>query len=197
MSQTQETGGNKAESMDDLPPRVKPTPRSRGDLNMTSMIDVVFLLLIFFIVSTEFRIIEGLLPTNLPQKGSISPTDEPDPPLKEVRLILSNDRSPDLNPEWHSFTATISCPRLGRLPKPSECLVAGRSAKDVLRPLTLVTAGLKRLVKEHGGDLFRTKTPVVIQVDSDVEYGNVILVYDAVLGARMEMVRFEVKSVGG
>ena len=191
MSQTQETGGNGAASIDDLPPRVKPTPHSRGDLNMTSMIDVVFLLLIFFIVSVEFRTIEGLLPTNLPQQGisAAHPDDEPLPPL---RLILSSDPSPNLDPERHSFTAIITCPQLGRLPRPSECLAARNSAKDVLRPLALVTEVLKRRIQEFG-ERYRTNTPVVIQVDSDVEYGNVILVYDAVLGARMKMVSFAVK----
>lgn len=193
MSQTQKTGGSRAESIADLPPRVKPSPNSRADLNMTSMIDVVFLLLIFFIVSVEFRTIEGLLPTNLPPQGVPAVTTAEEP-LDPVRLVISNDPSSELDPERHSFTAVITCSKFKhRLPRPSECLAVGRSAKSVLTPLTLVTKGFKELIQEFG-DRYRTDTPVIIQVDSDVDYGNVILVYDAVLGARMKKVSFTVKQ---
>ena len=38
-------------------------------LNLTSMIDVVFLLLIFFMVATEFRRAEASFPMDLPEQG--------------------------------------------------------------------------------------------------------------------------------
>ncbi len=40
-----------------------------GDLNMTPMIDVVFQLLIFFMLSMHFKEIEGKLITTLPRDG--------------------------------------------------------------------------------------------------------------------------------
>ena len=45
------------------------------ELNLTSMIDVIFLLLIFFVCTTDFREPEKRLPTNL-GSGAIA-TDEP------------------------------------------------------------------------------------------------------------------------
>ncbi len=45
--------------------RRKPT-RDLPELNITSMIDVVFLLLIFFICTASFKIVEKALPTQLP-----------------------------------------------------------------------------------------------------------------------------------
>ena len=38
-------------------------------LNLTSMIDVVFLLLIYFMVATEFRRAEASFPMDLPAEG--------------------------------------------------------------------------------------------------------------------------------
>jgi biopolymer transport protein ExbD len=46
----------------------RPRPRDEVDLNMTSLIDVVLLLLIFFMMSTKF-IDEGRLQVRLPEAG--------------------------------------------------------------------------------------------------------------------------------
>lgn len=42
------------------------------ELNLTSMIDVVFLLLIFFVLTTDFKEPEKQLPTNISGSGAIS-----------------------------------------------------------------------------------------------------------------------------
>ena len=49
--------------------------RKKIDLNMTSMIDVIFLLLIFFIFTTNFDAVEKLLPANLGFQGTILQND--------------------------------------------------------------------------------------------------------------------------
>jgi biopolymer transport protein ExbD len=46
----------------------RPRPRDEVDLNMTSLIDVVLLLLIFFMLSTKF-VDEGRLQIRLPEAG--------------------------------------------------------------------------------------------------------------------------------
>ena len=192
MAQPQQKGGPGALNVEDLLPRVKPVPRGPADLNMTPMIDVVFLLLIFFIVSTEFRTIEGLLPTNLPRQQGVSAADPLEPPLPPLRIILSNDPNLGLDPERHPFTGIITCPQLGRLPKASDYLLPNQPAHAVLKPLEEVTKRLRERTGEFG-ERYRTDTPVIIQVDAGVEYGNVMLLYDAVLGARMEKVSFAVQ----
>ncbi len=57
------------------PDRIE-TASSRMQLKMTGMIDVVFLLLIFFVVTASFQPLEQLLPTNARLEGS-SATPEP------------------------------------------------------------------------------------------------------------------------
>jgi len=145
----------------------EPKPGARrggGSLNMTSMIDVVFLLLIFFIVSTEFRTIEGLLPNNLPGEGP-----PPDGILPELRIVLSEDPTA----AGVGFSARLRVP----------------SARVNLSGPEQLTELIRGLIAQHG-ELYRQHTPVLIQADPGVLYNDVVLVYDAVLAARMKNVSF-------
>ncbi len=58
--------------------------RKAPELRMTSMIDVIFLLLIFFVFTANFNEIEKLLPTNLSLPGRI---ENPDQAPQESRII--------------------------------------------------------------------------------------------------------------
>lgn len=59
-------------------------------LDMTSMIDVVFLLLIFFMCATKFRLPEGSMQTHLPRnKGGPSTRQTPD--TKSCRVYIVRD----------------------------------------------------------------------------------------------------------
>ena len=58
------------------------------ELQMTPMIDVVFLLLIFFMCSTKFKTLEGKLEAYLPKDlGPSPPTDNTDP-IEDVTISL-------------------------------------------------------------------------------------------------------------
>lgn len=46
-------------------------PENQFDLNLTSMIDVIFLLLIFFVCTTDFKEPEKSLPTNVNGQGAL------------------------------------------------------------------------------------------------------------------------------
>jgi len=62
----------------------------RMELNMTSMIDCVFLLLIFFIMTFEMPDVEGNLPAHLPRKGICKTRiDHPPPPTFQIHIGLS------------------------------------------------------------------------------------------------------------
>lgn len=64
----------------------------KAELKMTPMIDVVFLLLIFFMCATKFKSLEGKLETFLPQdEGLIDDEKDRPPPLEEIRIGLSTD----------------------------------------------------------------------------------------------------------
>ena len=64
---------------------------------MTPMIDVIFLLLIFFVCTASFQVVEGVLPTNLSLPGSVKTEIEIDP-LEEdldeitVKIFQRGDR---------------------------------------------------------------------------------------------------------
>jgi len=62
-----------------------------GEIRMefTPMIDVVFLLLIFFMCTLQFKTLEGILGTYLPTDRGLAPPFENLPPVEKIRLKLS------------------------------------------------------------------------------------------------------------
>jgi biopolymer transport protein ExbD len=72
--------------------------KKKGNPNMqppmTPMIDVTFQLLLFFILTCEFRESEGMIPGTLPSKGSIAQqvSDTPPPDPIQIKVIPSGDR---------------------------------------------------------------------------------------------------------
>lgn len=75
-----------------------PTSAKEGapiELNLTSMIDVIFLLLIFFVCTSDFKEPEKLLPTNLAVSGAVKservPQQERDLGKIVVRLLVGPD----------------------------------------------------------------------------------------------------------
>lgn len=54
------------------------------EVKMTPMIDVVFLLLVFFVWSASFQVVEHLVPSQLSAETGTSPTDVNDPPPPEA-----------------------------------------------------------------------------------------------------------------
>ena len=69
--------------------------RERGDSTMTPLIDVVFLLLIFFVCTASFQAAEEVLPTSLSISGATAPQSavEPDPNLDRVIVKIRGDGS--------------------------------------------------------------------------------------------------------
>ena len=72
----------------------KGKPKKYPQPPMTPMIDVTFQLLLFFILTCEFRETEGAIPGTLPSKGSVaqSVTDTPPPDPIQIRVIPSANR---------------------------------------------------------------------------------------------------------
>lgn len=60
-----------------------------GQLNLTSMLDVTFLLLVFFILTAQFTIDEGILPADLPRDNSSRAEVQvlPDPLIIDLRSV--------------------------------------------------------------------------------------------------------------
>jgi biopolymer transport protein ExbD len=66
--------------------------KSKPDVNITPLIDVVFLLLIFFMVSTTFTK-ETHLKVELPEADGIAKSDKPE----RIDLVISKDGSYSVN----------------------------------------------------------------------------------------------------
>ena len=90
--------------------------QERGDEAMTPMIDVVFLLLIFFVCAAAGQIKEAVLPTELTAPGEVSAeaAAERDPWVVEVWLTISTDESGtstvDMNGLKHSPVEMVAKP---------------------------------------------------------------------------------------
>jgi biopolymer transport protein ExbD len=90
--------------------------QDRGEEAMTSMIDVVFLLLIFFICAAAGQIKESVLPTEMSATGNVAAEApiERDPWIVDVWLKLSADESGtttvDMNGSPYSPVSAIAEP---------------------------------------------------------------------------------------
>ena len=62
--------------------------RGRLDVKMTPMIDVIFLLLIFFVCTASFQPPEEILPTRLSLPGAIDSEREVDPEIVDLDEII-------------------------------------------------------------------------------------------------------------
>lgn len=99
------------------PSKKKGKPKPPPQPPMTPMIDVTFQLILFFILTFEFRESEGMIPGTLPSKGAIaqSVTEPPPPDPIQIRVIPSADRD-RASYEMTGVGVAIATPRdLGQL----------------------------------------------------------------------------------
>ena len=137
------------------------TRRSPVDLQLTPMIDCVFLLMIYFIFSSNFNIAEQLLPSQLSAaagSGAAS-TDAPPPPEADFEDVV-------VRILWKGSTPTWA---VNDTPVPS--LAA-------LRQTLAQVARIKR------------NAPIILHPDADVPLGDVIEVYDISRLVGFEKVKF-------
>jgi len=89
---------------------LRPRPKEEPDLNLTSLIDVVLLLLIFFMVSTTF-VDESRLKIQLPQAGADPAPKQADDPI-EIAVTASGEFRVDgktlLNTSPGTLSAAVS-----------------------------------------------------------------------------------------
>ncbi|MCE9525471.1 MAG: biopolymer transporter ExbD [Planctomycetales bacterium] len=137
------------------------TRRTTVDLQLTPMIDCVFLLMIYFIFSSNFKIAELFLPSQLSAaSGSGAPsTDTPPPPEADFEDVVVRILWQGSAPTW---TVNDS-------PVPS--LVS-------LKQSLAQVARIKR------------DAPVILHPDPDVPLGNVIEVYDISRLVGFEKIQF-------
>lgn len=128
---------------------------------MTPMIDVVFLLLVFFVWTASFQIIEQVLPSSLTVRRGGDPTsvDEPPPPEEDFDDVVVRIRREGNRTVWQINDAPVD---------------SLQTVRERLRVIAEINAA----------------APVILHPDSAVPLGDVIDVYDLARLAGFEKVRF-------
>jgi len=150
----------------------------KRELDMTPMIDVTFLLLVFFMCTLQFKTLEGKLAAYLPKDVGIAPPDPP--PLEAIAIQL------DVVAPGTKLIPATNRPHTG----------TGRYVFDDSRvvryrvgPLTTTDLAVveQRLHELHRRDPER---PVTIDARPGIVYGDVVPTLDAVMGARFKDITF-------
>jgi biopolymer transport protein ExbD len=127
------------------------------------MIDVVFQLLIFFIIGMQIRVPEGILATNLPKEGRPDPNIyDPRPPEVTIRLKKDAPATDGAQPRVKVFFEQYQC-----------------------RDLADLEDRLKRLGE------FVSRVPVVIDGAPDVPFEHVLGAIDVCKKAEFTEIRMK------
>ena len=142
--------------------------QTRSGLNITPMIDVVFQLLIYFLVATNFALGEQVFRLDLPDRSGASANQDPfeldEEPLR-IRVRSSGE-------EGQLISLTIE----GPYPQPEDL-------QDLERYLT-------RSLEDSGAALFMSDHPVVIIPDEDTRWEHVVATFNAAVRAGFRSVVF-------
>ncbi len=179
-------------------PRVL-TEERPSELNMTPMIDVVFQLLIFFMLTMRFKDVEGKLLTTLPKDKGQQAADPLPPELREIRVILcagGDTRSHEQNREAHEEAAkdpAVCRVRVG----PVDCGELSMTDRDAAkaernreryREIGLRAREAHDMLPSTRDPLRRT--PVILDADSEVPYEHVIGIINALKEQELEAIEF-------
>jgi len=136
--------------------------RDRLEVKMTPMIDVIFLLLIFFVLTASFQSFqqpEQLLPSRLSWPGSVASEAPVDPELEDLEEIVVKIFWRHSKPAWR-----INRRNCNTLEEVGDVLVRAKGVQADL--------------------------PVILDVESDVPLENVIDVYDLCRRIGLERIQF-------
>lgn len=151
-----------------IPSRYSRGRRGNLKLELTPMIDCVFLLMVYFIWTSSFAIVEDVLPSRLSVAAGTTnqPVDEPPPPEADFDNVVVRILYTGAEPTW----------TINDTPVPSLAGVRGQLE---------AIAGIKR------------DAPVILHPDPEVELGDVIEVYDVARIVGFDRVQFAASAVAG
>ncbi len=140
--------------------KVREVKSADMQVNLTSMIDVIFLLLIYFVVTASFAVGEGVIVAKMPE-GS-GPSDALAPKKQKLIVEISSAGS-----------------------DPTGYMI---NIQGVGRPQNF--AELAAMLAEIQGDVRSASDPVVIQPDPLVRWQHAVDAFNAAIKARYTDVRF-------
>jgi biopolymer transport protein ExbD len=155
--------------------------------DMTPMIDVTFLLLIFFIVTLKFKVLEGRLDAALPKDRGTSTSQAEEIEKLDIMLFvadpgeLKNDINPKTGKELHlqSYVGRRIRIEIGAKKWYYEPFDPNRDTEDPLPDLA-------NFLKDYD----KVETPVSLDARKGIVYGDVVVVLDVIVRAKFEQVSF-------
>ncbi len=175
--------------------------RTEG-LNMTPMIDIVFQLLIFFMLSMRFRDVEGKLLSQLPKDRGQAPAASLPVTVKEVRIVLCGGDAAGhrANRAAHEeqvkpsdeCRVLVGDEELGSLFRSEKFPDRLKENREICRRLGARTRQLYDLVPASAGAPGEQarRPPVVLDADSETPYEHVIGVVNACREEGIDNVEF-------
>ena len=144
-------------------PSIYTERRAPLDVKMTPMIDVVFLLLVFFVWTASFRVVEYVLPSQVsePAAGGSASQNEPPPPEADFHDVVIRILWRQGAPRWRVNDEEF----------------------DSLRAVRAKLEGIHTVLHE---------APLTIHPDEETPLGYVIDVYDVTRQIGFEKVQFAV-----
>lgn len=158
---------------------------------MTPMIDIVFQLLIFFMLTMQFKEVEGKLLSQLPKDKGLAPSHVIQPEFEEVRIVLcAGGATPqEKYADWQSHISNKGAHE--KLDKPNAECIALVGKKD--QGMLYKTADKPNMLKNNEEVYQRIgqevkslyeltpstkdpaqRAPVILDADSEVPYEHII-----------------------
>ena len=157
------------------PKRTRKPEKGSMNLNLTSMIDVIFLLLVYFVVTASFVEDEGVITARLPQvAGETQQTETTPPPTQPLRITLRSTGQHDVR---------VSVP--------------GAPPVNGFGELGAVLDGLVLDPERGKRGVFEPTHPELLVPDGQVRWQHVVNAFNAAVGARFSNVRFVPVEEGG
>ena len=160
---------------------IKKINEEEHKMEMTPMIDVTFLLLIFFMCTLKFKTLEGKLSAFLPKDVGVNTADAD--PIEKVEILLEMIKE---GKRMHPFKPGEPW---NEIPGTRFIYDSSRIVEYSIGPRTTRDLGVlqERLHQLHGADKER---PATIDAREGVVYADVVKVLDAAMNADFEEVTF-------
>jgi len=142
-------------------------PPVQMQLNLTSMIDVIFQLLIYFVVTASFAINEGVIIANLPEQGGAQQADV-EPPDRPINIVIISDGMAGYRLRFENQPRT-----------PANF----NELKEIL-------IQIQNNPKLGRSGVYATDNPVIIKPDGRVRWQHVVNAFNAAVSARYEQISF-------
>jgi len=131
-------------------------------LNLTPMIDIVFLLLCYFLMMSQFRTPEGVLPARLPAMQARVPVEIPRTPIRVRFQKVAGS--------------------------PGRCMVTIDQFADTSMEISELAGRLRHIRQQVPG--FDADTPIHLLAADDVAWDHVVNAYNAALAAEYVKIYF-------